>query len=297
MRPFVSVCTPTYNRRPFIPTMLKCFLHQDYPMDRMEWVIVDDGTDGIEDLLLAANIPQIKYVRLPAKVPLGEKRNIMHRHAVGDILVYMDDDDYYPPERVSHAVEVLQANPQALCAGSTILFIYFKHLDKIMQFGPYGSRHATAGTFAFRRELLADTAYDDTAALGEERSFLKNYTVPFAQLDPRKVILVFSHSHNTFDKKTLLIDPSKTIVRESPLQVTDFVQDIDILHFFLDRMHVALAAYGPGDPALKPDVQAQMAKISIMFGDKILTGNEILAQLNYQQRYIELLKSRLNSLS
>ena len=31
--PFVSVCTPTFNRRPFIPTMFECFKNQDYPYD------------------------------------------------------------------------------------------------------------------------------------------------------------------------------------------------------------------------------------------------------------------------
>ena len=40
--PFVSVCTPTYNRRPFINTMIKCFNHQDYPKDKLEWIIIDD---------------------------------------------------------------------------------------------------------------------------------------------------------------------------------------------------------------------------------------------------------------
>ena len=29
--PFVSVCTPTFNRRPFIKSMIKCFDHQLYP--------------------------------------------------------------------------------------------------------------------------------------------------------------------------------------------------------------------------------------------------------------------------
>ena len=43
--PFVSICTPTFNRRPFIPYMIKCFEHQTYPKDRMEWIIIDDGTD------------------------------------------------------------------------------------------------------------------------------------------------------------------------------------------------------------------------------------------------------------
>ena len=43
----------------------------------------------------------------------------------------MDDDDYYPPERVSHAVEMLQSHPKALCAGASVLHTYFKEIDKI----------------------------------------------------------------------------------------------------------------------------------------------------------------------
>ena len=53
------------------------------------------------------------------------------------------------------------------------------------------------------------------------------------------------------------------------------------------------SAYAPGDPFLKPDVQAQMARFTIQFGDKLLTGGEILDQLNYQQKYIDLLQKRL----
>ena len=46
-KPLVSVCTPTFNRRPFIASMIACFKHQDYPADKMEWIIIDDGTDKI----------------------------------------------------------------------------------------------------------------------------------------------------------------------------------------------------------------------------------------------------------
>ena len=48
--PFVSVCTPTYNRRVFIPQLIKNFLLQDYPKDKLEWIIIDDGEDKVEDL-------------------------------------------------------------------------------------------------------------------------------------------------------------------------------------------------------------------------------------------------------
>ena len=39
----------------------------------MEWIIVDDGTDKIEDLIKVANIPQIKYFPIKKKMKLGEK--------------------------------------------------------------------------------------------------------------------------------------------------------------------------------------------------------------------------------
>ena len=144
---FVSVCTPTYNRRPFIHSMIKCFNHQTYPKDKIEWIIIDDGTDKIEDLV--KDHPNVKYYSYDEKMPLGKKRNLMHEKSCGDILVYMDDDDYYPPCRIQHAVDMLESHPKALCAGSSEIYIYFKHINQMVQFGPYGPNHATAGTFAF----------------------------------------------------------------------------------------------------------------------------------------------------
>ena len=41
-KPRVSVCTPTFNRRPFIKAMIRCFEHQDYPKELLEWIIIYD---------------------------------------------------------------------------------------------------------------------------------------------------------------------------------------------------------------------------------------------------------------
>jgi glycosyltransferase involved in cell wall biosynthesis len=262
--PRVSICTPTFNRRPFIPTMFECFRNQTYPKDRIEWIIVDDGTDRIKDLVESSGISQIKYFELPKKVSLGEKRNYMHSKATGTIIVYMDDDDYYPPERVSHAVDTLMANRQALCAGSSEIYIYFKHIQKMIQFGPYGPNHATAGTFAFRAELLKETRYQDHAAVAEEREFLKGYTIPFVQLDPMKTILCFSHEQNTFDKRKLLDNPHPDFVKESTKKVTDFIsleKESAIKKFFMEEIDPLLEKYEPGNPRMKPDVLKQIAEI------------------------------------
>ena len=257
--PFVSICTPTFNRRPFIEYTIKCFQHQDYPRNKMEWIIIDDGTDKIEDLV--KNIPEVKYYSYDTKMSLGKKRNLMHEKSSGDILVYMDDDDYYPPERVSHAVNMLQTHPNALCAGSSEIYIYFKHINKMYQFGPYGPNHATAGTFAFKRKLLENHKYNDEAALAEEKEFLKNYTVPFVQLEPKKTILVFSHRHNTFDKKKLLDQPDNKVQKVSEKIVDDFIKDEDFKDFYINRIESLLIDYQPGDPSMKPDVLEQIKVI------------------------------------
>jgi glycosyltransferase involved in cell wall biosynthesis len=263
--PMVSVCTPTFNRRPFIHNMFRCFANQDYPMHLIEWIIVDDGTDKIKDLILASGIPQIRYFEVPEKMSLGAKRNYMHQFVRGSIIVYMDDDDYYPPERISHAVERLLGKPEALCAGSSEIYIYFKSMNKMIQCGPYNDNHATAGTFAFKTEMLKDTKYEDHAALAEERAFLKDYTIPFVQLDPLKTILVFSHDHNTFDKRKMFDqNQDPRFFKESPKNVETFIRNKNegaIKKFFMEDIDGMLEHYEPGRPHMKPDALKQIKEI------------------------------------
>jgi hypothetical protein len=258
--PFVSICTPTFNRRPFLPFIIKCFENQTYPKDRVEWIIIDDGTDKVEDLF--KNVPQVKYFKYDNQMVLGKKRNIANSKCKGDIILYMDDDDYYPPERISHAVETLQQNPKALCVGSSEMYIYFKHIQQMYQFGPYGPNHATAASFAFRKELLNITKYDENAALAEERVFLKDYTIPFAQLNPLKTILVFSHVHNSFDKKTLLDQTGNPYVKVSDKKIEDFVKEEDVKRFFLEEIDEKLNQYDFGKPENKPEVLKQIKEIA-----------------------------------
>jgi len=263
--PFVSICTPTFNRRPFINNIIQCFKNQTYPQHKMEWIIVDDGTDKVKDIFLNSGIQNIRYFEVDHKMPLGEKRNYMHKHATGDFIVYMDDDDYYPPERVSHSVEMLQQSSTALCAGSSEIYIYFKGMDKMIQCGPYGPNHSTAGTFAFKKELLDITRYEDGAAIAEERAFLKDYTIPFVQLDPMKTILVFSHEHNTFDKRKMFeMNQDPRFFKESGKVVTNFIRqkrEKNIMKFFMEDIDGLLDNYDPGKSTMKPDVMKKIKEI------------------------------------
>jgi glycosyltransferase involved in cell wall biosynthesis len=252
----------------------------------MEWIIIDDGTDAIEDMV--SDHPLVSYFKFDKKMSLGRKRNVMHKKTRGSIIVYMDDDDYYPPERVSHAVEMLTNNPSALCAGSSEMYIYFKDSNQMVQFGPYGPNHATAGTFAFRKELLKDHQYNNDACLAEEREFLKGYTVPFVQLDSMKTILVFSHRHNTFDKRTLLQDPFSNVMRLSEKTVQNFIKDASVVDFFMN-IDATLAAYSPGEPEMKPDVMKETK--SLIKKKEEMKRNAIEKQNENKKRYDEISKT------
>ena len=303
--PFVSICTPTFNRRPFISSMIECFNQQDYPKNKMEWIIIDDGTDKIGDLV--KDIPQVRYYSYDEQMVLG-KKNLLNKKAKGDIIIYMDDDDYQSPKRVSHSVQMLRQHPSAYCAGSSIVYIYFKHVMQMYQFGPYGPQHATAGTFAFRKELLELTSFDDEAALAEEKYFLKNYTIPFVQLDANKTILIVSHNHNTFDKKKLLDNINPNFVKKSDIEAKSIIKDEKLLTFYMDEIDTLLEDYNEGLPEMKPEVLRQQnimdekrkemnePKITLTDGDgnmKQFTSETIANMLNAQTKKVLGLQNEL----
>jgi len=231
-RPFVSVVCPTYNRRRFIPHMIACFLSQTYPQNRMELVILDDGSDKIKDLVDASGLTNIVYLAEDEKMNIGMKRNKLNAAAKGDIIVCMDDDDYYSPERVEHVVKKLMSNPKYLICGSSQIFMYYTDIQKIYQFGPYAPNHATNGTFAYKRKFLENHTYDETVTHAEETSFVNKYTEPMLQLDPFKVMLVMAHSENTFDKKKMRETPNP-FVKLTNYKIKDFIKrQPELLGFF-----------------------------------------------------------------
>ena len=173
----VSIVTPTYNRRMFIPTLIDIYKAQTFPKEKMEWIIIDDGRDKVEDLFIEASsiIPNIRYIRVDEKMRLGAKRNMLNKEATCSIIIAMDDDDYYPPDRVSSVVEAFKKNPRIELAGSSEMNLYYIDTKKIYTIGPYDKNHATNGTMAWRKSYSDKHKYDEFVTKAEEISFLDNF--------------------------------------------------------------------------------------------------------------------------
>src|SRR4051812_26037602 len=109
---------PTADRRAFVPAAVRAFLDPDYPA--LELIVVDDGADPVGDLMPAD--PRVRYVRLPAQLAIGAKRNECVRQAGGDLLLHWDDDDWHAPTRVRRQVEALWAAGADVCGMRRLLF-------------------------------------------------------------------------------------------------------------------------------------------------------------------------------
>lgn len=229
--PPVSIITPTYNRREFLPWLIHAIQSQTYPRERMEWLIYDDGTDRIEDLLTPhMNTMNIRYFTSDSKLTIGAKRNTLHKEARGDILVVMDDDDYYPPERVSHAVQRLKQAKVELC-GSSRNHMFFTDDKSMWEVGPYGKNHATFGTMAFTKSYAQSHLCDETVGFAEEILFTNKYATPLVQLDPMKTMLVICHSHNTYSKDKLRKNPSP-VVKRIHVKLQTFIKNKEQRDFY-----------------------------------------------------------------
>jgi glycosyltransferase involved in cell wall biosynthesis len=238
----VSVVTPTYNRRMFIPILIDIYKAQTYPKEKMEWIIIDDGRNSVEDLFQEASktIPNIRYIKKNEKMRLGAKRNELNKEARGKIIVAMDDDDYYPPDRVSTVVNAFAKNPTIELAGSSEMNLYYLDTKKIYTIGPFMSNHATNGTMAWRKTYSNKHKYDEFVTKAEEITFLENFKHPMIQLNSLSTILVICHTDNSVDKKELrdehmeYINTPQSKFKECAYKLEDLVKDKKIRDFYLN---------------------------------------------------------------
>lgn len=91
--PSVTVLVPAYNEEPVIGTKLDNLLELDYPRDRVQLVVVSDGsTDGTNSILevVAARDNRLATVLLPERRGKANALNEGLGRATGDIVVFSD---------------------------------------------------------------------------------------------------------------------------------------------------------------------------------------------------------------
>src|SRR3989344_4756276 len=158
--PTVSILTPSrYKRRNFLKILKKIIISQDYD-NILEWVIVDGSPKDeqlqfkqfISDNLLIKNMRTV-YVNTEEynERPIGLLRNLSNDNSEGDILVCMDDDDFYPSCKVSTCVNALMSNKNYELAGTDRVFVYDCDFDCVFQTDALHPNNGTNNTLAYKK--------------------------------------------------------------------------------------------------------------------------------------------------
>lgn len=200
--PDVSIVTLTRDRRVFMPLAKYSYMIQSYPEDKLEWVIVDDGNDPIEDTLIG--VPNVKYVRVDTQLSIGEKRNIGVQNAMYDTIMFMDDDDVYPNNSVLERVAMMYMDPAKQCVFATTIPCYdickFASFINIPPSSLGMSERVSEASLGFTRAFWNECNFAHVQ-IGEGNTFIRGREHMCREVSPQEVIVSLVHTRNTSSRK------------------------------------------------------------------------------------------------
>jgi glycosyltransferase involved in cell wall biosynthesis len=114
--PRLSVLVNTYNHERFIAQAIRSVLDQDFSADQMEIIVVDDGSTDRTPEIVRPFLPRIRFIR---KENGGQVSafNVAVAETRGEIIAFLDGDDYWAKNKLSSVVAAFKKNPAIACVG------------------------------------------------------------------------------------------------------------------------------------------------------------------------------------
>jgi len=210
--PSVSIVTPTFSRRKYFAMPIYCFMNFIYPKNKIEWVVVEEeNEDSVGDML--GFDKRIKYYSIPLEegkpLTIGAKRNACVERASNDIIIHMDDDDYYPPETLLARVKLLLKYKGTFgLVGCSMLGSYnlFEDSSKFLSDGQLTIGEAS---MAYWKSFWEEQKFNPEHTRGEYRGLIENRFNKILDMPYYFVVFAMNHKENmTLSKRKVLDDIS-----------------------------------------------------------------------------------------
>jgi hypothetical protein len=131
--PFVSLYTIATAETPWLH-LIESIRHQTYPREKMEWVIFKTPATNLSDILPKTgdlrHIIKYVHIELPPQTRQEQEDNVL-KYCQGEYIVTIDDETYYPPSRVEHAVQTMLRYPKSIAGGLLTHYVYLSHSKQV----------------------------------------------------------------------------------------------------------------------------------------------------------------------
>lgn len=202
--PNVSICILTYNRPFFIKLLQYHIDNINYPSNKFEIIIIDDGDNNIKHLLPKLN--NIKYFKYNNKNTISWKRNQAIKMSSYDIIAFMDDDDLYPPDsliyRVSH---LINSNKQCIFCSTIGCFHIYNDSSIIHSTSIFDSleNKVSEATLTFYKTFWIQKNFNNNDKFNEGKFFIQNRTHLCKDVSFSNIIIQLIHKSNTISKNII----------------------------------------------------------------------------------------------
>jgi len=132
--PLVSVIIASFNRKEWLKKCLPYLKKLNYPRNRLEAIVVDDGSRDNTKEFLKKNFKWIKVVSLTKHSGTSIAKNVGIKNAKGDYFYFLDSDAYPDKDALIELVKIAEKDSEIGICGSKIVNDYD---NKIQTAGDY----------------------------------------------------------------------------------------------------------------------------------------------------------------
>jgi glycosyltransferase involved in cell wall biosynthesis len=118
----VTVLVDTYNHERFIEEALASVVEQDFPAAEMEVLVVDDGSTDRTPEIVKKFEPRVRLIR-KANGGQASAFNAGIAEARGEILAFLDGDDWWARNKLARVTEAMAAEPALGIVGHGIVVV------------------------------------------------------------------------------------------------------------------------------------------------------------------------------